>query len=202
MQYYKSNITVYNIIVTKTKTVFNCFKGMGFVLYSYKCLSLSFESSFELQMGNPKWRYKDLENRRHVGLGQEASSGLSKNWRYADLNNAETRGSQKKRRERHPHKQRTRERGPWKLRCGGTKDFAYASAIMPDTRTQAEGTPCSLKLQLNCVKRDCNIYMWENSEQILNDYRSIWPERGWHCTLPTQSISGHVTGLLNNRCLL
>ena len=48
-------------------------------------------------MGNPKWRYKDLENRRHVGLGQEASSGLSKNWRYADLNNAETRGSQKKR---------------------------------------------------------------------------------------------------------
>jgi len=34
MQYYKSNITVYNITVTKTKTVFNCFKGMGFVLYS------------------------------------------------------------------------------------------------------------------------------------------------------------------------
>jgi len=76
MQYYKSNITVYNITVRKkTKTVFNCFKGMGFVLCSYKCLSLSFESSFELQMGNPKWRYKDLENRRHVGLGQEASSG-------------------------------------------------------------------------------------------------------------------------------
>jgi len=103
MQYYKSNITVYNITVTKTKTVFNCFKGMGFVLYSYKCLSLSFESSFELQMGNPKWRYKDLENRRHAGLGQEAAR--------ASVRTGGTRTSitrrhvgLRKRREGHPHK--------------------------------------------------------------------------------------------------
>jgi len=26
-----------------------------------------------LQIGNPKRRYKDLENRRHAGLGQEAA---------------------------------------------------------------------------------------------------------------------------------
>ena len=37
-----------------------------------------------MQVGNPKRRYKDLENRRHAGLGQEAT-GLDKNRRYADL---------------------------------------------------------------------------------------------------------------------
>jgi len=40
--------------------------------------------------------------------------------------------------------------------------LTFASAIMPDTKTQAEGTPCSLVLQPNSVK-GVGIYM-ENSE--------------------------------------
>ena len=76
----------------------------------YKYLSwssLKLESSFGLQIGNPKWRYKDLENRRHAGLGQEASSGLNKNRRYADLN---TR--------RHAGLENRRQLGPQKRRRG------------------------------------------------------------------------------------
>jgi len=55
---------------------------------------------------------------------------------------------------------------------------------MPDTKTQAEGTPCSLVLQPNS-KIGVGIYIWKNSEHNLRCvYYRICLERGWVFHLP------------------
>ena len=46
---------------------------MGIVLYSYILVFELELSSSWVASRNPKRRYKDLENHRHVGLGQEAA---------------------------------------------------------------------------------------------------------------------------------
>jgi len=87
------------------------------MLCSYKYLSESSRESLRALLSckweNPRWRYKDLENRRHVGLGQEASSGLSKNWRYVDLKKCgDTWVSETGGKHILTNNERTREHGP------------------------------------------------------------------------------------------
>ena len=72
---------------------------------------------------------------------------------------------------------------------------------MPDTKTQAEGTPCSLVLQPNNVKG--LKYIRENSEHNLKCvYEKYMPREGLGVLRPNRSIPRHVTGLWNNGCLL
>ena len=97
----------------------------------------------------------------------------------------ETRGSQKQEATRASetggNNLRNDDEGTWSLKingCWGTKDFAYASANMPDTKTQAEGTPCSLELQPNSVK-GVGVYIRENSEHNLRCvYEKYMPREG------------------------
>ena len=78
---------------------------------------MELRSSFGLQIGTLKRRYKDLENRRHAGLGQEASSGLNKNWRYVDLNKrGDTWVSEK---DEGKTSSQTRNEGTWSLKIKG-----------------------------------------------------------------------------------
>jgi len=48
-----------------------------------------------LQIGNPKRRYKDLENRRHVGLGQEAARASIRTGGTRTSKSGDTRVSEK-----------------------------------------------------------------------------------------------------------
>ena len=115
-----------------------------------------------MQVGNPKWRYKDLENRRHAGLGQEAARASIRTGGTRTSKSAETRGSQKQ-----EASGLRNDEGTWSLKIKGflrNEGLCLASAIMPDTKTQAEGTPCSLVLQPNSVK-GVGIYIRKNSEQ-------------------------------------
>ena len=73
---------------------------------------------------------------------------------------------------------------------------------MPDTKTQAEGTPCSLVLQPNSVK-GVGVYIRENREHNLKCvYDKYMSREGLGVPRPNRSISGHITGLWNNGCLL
>jgi len=68
--------------------------------------------------------------------------------------------------------------------------LTFASTNMPDTKTQAEGTPCSLVLQPN-GKIGVGIYMVNSEHKFEMSIRSICPERGWGVPSPT-GISGHM----------
>ena len=59
---------------------------------------------------------------------------------------------------------------------------------MPDTKTQAEGTPCSLVLQPNSIKGLEYIYM-ENSEQNLKCVYDKYMSEGRLALHPTSTVN-------------
>ena len=129
-----------------------------------------------MQVGNPKRRYKDLENRRHVGLGQKAARASIRTGGTRTSKNGDTRVSKQE------AMGLRNDEGTRSLKIKGflrNEGLTLASANMPDTKTQAEGTPCSLVLQPNS-KIGVGIYIREkNSEHNLRCvYYRICLERG------------------------
>ena len=84
-----------------------------------------------------------------MGLGHTTeATGLNKNRRYADLKKRRHAGLK-------TGGNRPQNEGTRSLKIKGflrNEGPTLASANMPDTKTQAEGTPCSLVLQPNIVK--------------------------------------------------
>ena len=150
--------------------------------YIYISIWVGAVSSFELQIGNPKRRYKDLENRRHAGLGQEAAPASIRTGGTRTSKNAETRGSQKQ--EASGLRTTTREHGPWKLRGfeeRRTLPSPRLSCRIRRPKQRARHVACVATQQCN---RGWN-YIWRNSEQNLNGvYYRICLERGWVFHLP------------------
>jgi len=62
--------------------------------------------------------------------------------------------------------------------------LTFASANMPDTKTQAEGTPCSLVLQPNSINKGWSTYGKQWTE-IWNVYEKDMPREGLGRTRPT-----------------
>jgi len=138
-------------------TEFHCFKRNGIWYISiHKYLSRSSRAWELFWVANRKTlsggtRTSKTEGTWALDRRQQASIRTG----GTRTSKAETRGSQNRR------QPASNDEGTWSLRIKGfwgTKDFAFASANMPDTKTQAEGTPCSLVLQPNSVNKGWSIY--------------------------------------------